>query len=211
MNAFISYQGLPIKSGGAHTISGKKQEIVFDQLSAFIHKYTNASLPVHREVVIDRPTFAEVIKNAYLLGLPNFDFSNYLANGQKRVSWSVSSAKVRDILNLYRDSERHTLGVTWKFHFIDPDSKIVLPGQDEIPSIDSRLHNSHIYLRLSKNKATISAWFTFPFGNVTKETSEYIEGLERSLPFKFSDKTWRKWTLSKNGNWTPKRIEINVS
>ncbi len=86
MNAFISYNGLPIHSGGAHTISGKKSEIVFDQLSEFILKYTNAISPVQSNALVDRPTFAEVIKNSYLLGLPTFDFSNYLANEQKTVS-----------------------------------------------------------------------------------------------------------------------------
>lgn len=211
MNAFISYDGLPINSGGAHTISGKKHEVVFDQLSEFIFKYTTASSPVQSNLLVDQPNFAAVVKNSYLLGLPTFDFPNYLANGQRSVSWSVSSRKVRDIITLLGISDRYTFITTWKFHFKYPDSNLVLPGQNLIPTIDERLYNSQIHLRLSKNKSTVSAWFTFPFSDLTKETLEYIEGVENALPFKFSRKTWRHWSLSKNGNWTPKRIEINVS
>ncbi len=124
---------------------------------------------------------------------------------------SVSSGKVRDILNLLRISDKYTFATTWKFHFKDPDNNIVLPGQNDIPTIEDRLFNSQIHLRLSKNKSTISAWFTFPFGDLTQEMSEYIESVENALPFKFSKESWRQWSLSKNGNWTPRRIEINVS
>ena len=210
MNAFISYDGSPINSGGAHTIS-EKHEIIFDQLSEFILKYTNAGLPVQSNLLIDRAKFAEVIKNTYLLGLPTFDFSNYLANGQKQVSWSVSSGKVRDILNRLRDNDKYTFSITWKFYFKDPDSNVVLPGQNEIPTIDDRRYNSQIHLRLSKNRSTVSAWFTFPYDGLTREAREYIERIGNALPFKFSKKTWQHWTLSKNGKWTPRCLEINVS
>lgn len=78
----------------------------------------------------------------------------------------------------------------------------------EIPILDFRMHNSQIYLRLSSIKSTASVWFAFPFDELTEDNLKYLDGIQKTLPFKFSKHSWRLWKRSKNDNWTPRKILI---
>ena len=64
-----------------------------------------------------------------------------------------------------------------------------------------------MYLRISE-KSTVSVWFAFPFEEIHQCEKEFIEDLKLNLPFKISDKHWRIWKYSKEGNWIARKIEI---
>jgi hypothetical protein len=208
MNAFISYNGLPINLGGAHKISSRSPGYVYQKVLLFLNTYTTTKSPDKTYIELGKNDFSDLWKYSTLFGWPKFDIDNFIANRQKRVTWSISIQKIHKALQVISDKEDVVLCATWKFRFIDPSTKEILNGQDRIPIIDERLTNSQIYVRLSKKISTISVWFTFPFDGLNEENLRYIEGVKDLLPFRFSEEGWRIWKLSKNDHWTPRKLKV---
>jgi len=217
MNRFISYEGLPINSGGAHTMSRKSPKVNYEQTLNFLSLFANKTQPKSIEL-----TLYESEKREYsaLKLLPRlilkFGIPKTRNDGWLRTwTWNLTGKNIEsgfETLELNNELPKNTAGPIslnfhWNFHFKDPNTNQVLPNQEFIPELDFRIKNSRIYLKLSK-KSTISVWFALPFEKVEKYESEFIKGLKSNLPFKTSDKHWRIWKKSLKGNWTPRKIEI---
>jgi hypothetical protein len=222
MNKFISYEGLPIRTGGAHSLGTKDHREILDSVNGFLNKFSNTSEPdlVNLTFYNSRhkkySTFKNIIYIIRHFGLrfsqSRWDLKEYI---QKFWTWKINNSQLDKVLQIISDLSGLpdndygpiVLGILWKFKFVDLTSKEILPDQDAIPEIDSRLHNSQIYLRVGK-KSTISVWFTLPFDSFENH-KDYIEKMENELPFKFSEKHWHQWTLSKNGNWIKRKLQVN--
>jgi len=220
MNRFISYEGLPINSGGAHSVSRKSPKENYDKTLDFLNLFADKTQPKSIEL-----TLYESEKKGYsaLKLLPNlslkFGIPKSRNDGWLRTwTWSLSQKDIEkgfEALELNNDLPNNpagpiTLNFYWNFHFKDPKTNQILPNQELIPELDFRIKNSRIYLRLSK-KSTISVWFALPFEQIDKHKMEFINKLKSNLPFKTSDKHWRIWKKSDKGNWTPRKIEIKTS
>ena len=219
MDRFISYEGLPISSGGAHSLGKKDHREILQSVNEFLNKFSNTTQPdsVSLTFYNSRHKKYSTLKNLFLI-IRQFGFGfkqrswNLKDYIQKFWTWKIRNSQLDKGLNIIselnnlpdNDYGPIDLGIIWNFKFIDFTSKQILPDQDKIPEIDSRLHNSNIYLRIG-NKSTISVWFTLPFGDFENH-KDYIDKMEHELPFKFSDKQWHQWTLSKNGNWIKRKI-----
>ncbi|HEY2582972.1 MAG TPA: hypothetical protein VGI43_14250 [Mucilaginibacter sp.] len=207
MKSFISYDGLPISSGGAHHIRSKHPKLIYESLINFLDIYADV-LDADAHLELKKFKWSNIIKYSLKFGIPEFDWNNFLANGQKSVRWRVYQKGVDFLIENSSSHQDLRLCILWKFQFVNTITREVLPNQTKIPVIDFRQHNSQLYLRLSQDSSTVSAWFTLPFEDLTTENLNYIDGIRNILPFKLSNKSWRFWTLSKNHHWIPKKISI---
>ncbi len=217
MNKFISYEGLPINSGGAHSISKNSPKENYEQTLYFLSLFADTTEPKSIELTLyksqnkDYSNFKLLLKLILKFGIPNIKNDGWL----KTWNWKLTKkniTKALDTLKLNNELPKNpagpiTISFYWNFHFKNPNTNQILPNQNLIPELDFRNKNSQIYLRLSK-KSTISVWFAFPFNEIGKYESEFIKGIKDNLPFKMSDKHWRIWKKSEKGNWIPRKIEI---
>lgn len=208
IKAFITYEGLPLKSGGGHHLWSKLADQVYGSILNFLKSYTDTQFAGSVSIELSEFSFKNLLKYSLKLGIPSISWTSYPKTGLK-VSYRILSNKKLDwYLDFISNHDEMTLCVLWKFKFINFNSREVLPGQMEIPILDFRMHNSQIYLRLSSIKSTASVWFAFPFDELTEDNLKYLDGIQKTLPFKFSKHSWRLWKRSKNDNWTPRKILI---
>ena len=222
MQAFLSYEGLPIKSGGGHSMGKKTPDEVYSNVKAFLASYTNAVLPEFFDL-----TFYSSQQKAYktlphlwrlvkIFGIPTWKWWN-LEVRQHLFNWKIRSAKLDAAfkqLETFSQLPENPFGplvlsIKWQFYFTEPRTASILPGQQQLPLIDFRNQNSQLYMRLGK-RSTISVWFAFPFEVIDDNCKHYLASVVKALPFKPSEKHWRLWKLSKNYNWIPKSINIDL-
>ena len=224
MDSFITYEGLPIKSGGAHSLGQMTIDEILKMTSDFLKRFTNSDEPT--EVYL---TFYQSADRAYNTFKINWLIRNrfgffpkcrlgYLKGKKiKYWLWELSTEEIHKGLSFLRefnfkaDQELGPIEVSfkWIFKFKSPITNELFPNQNDLPELDIRQKNSQIYLKLS-NRSTISTWFAFPFPEVDDSLIKLVTEMQNTLPFKFSEKHWRILKKSKNNNWIPKKIIINA-
>jgi hypothetical protein len=135
MKAFITYEGLPLNSGGAHQLVAKPPTEVYASMLNFLQLHTDTKGADRVTVQLKDFSYRNIIKYSLKFGLPSFDWNNYLANGMKDVSWNVYLRKIDYYVDQIVQHQELGLSVYWRFNFIDPHTKKVLPGQSELPTI----------------------------------------------------------------------------
>lgn len=219
MNRFISYDGLPISSGGAHSVSKKSPLENYNKTVEFLEEFGDKTTPKSIELSLfqsdknEYSTLKLIPKLSLKFGFPKMRNDGLL----KSWNWSLTKKDIQngfDALELNKELPTISMGpVTlsflWNFKFKDPVTNQILLNQEKIPELDIRVQNSRIYLRTS-NRSTISVWFALPFEQMDKYESKYLDNLKASLPFKASNKHWRLWKKAKNGNWAPRKLEIKM-
>lgn len=218
LQKFISYNGLPISSGGAHTISDKRRENVYSQTEMMLDKY---GVLIKKEYVLtfynSTSGLYNTWKNIWMLMrkfgfFPKLNSHDYPGGKQYFWSWKIRNNDLREVFKLLEsfstfDKDRFdplVFSALYHFHFKN-DIGSVFPYQNQIPSIDGRLFNSQMYLRLGQ-KVTVSAWFTVPLGEYGAD-SGYIKRLIQDLPFKVSEKHWKLWGKSAKGKWIGRKVK----
>ncbi|MFD0751172.1 hypothetical protein ACFQZS_13560 [Mucilaginibacter calamicampi] len=211
LSSFISYDGLPLKSGGAHMINNADRLQTYNTLSAFFESMTtNPSCVNTIELDIFSREEESKAKFWYMVrtfGLPNWSFFGS-SRGGFIWTFNVDEKQMLKAIELTKKFGNVALRLVWRFQFVDIDTKEILNGQNEIPVIDERKYNSEIYVRLAKN-ASISLWLTLPFGHLDEKTASYIDLLKAKLPVKLSNNHWKIWTLSKNGTWMGRKLDVS--
>ena len=216
MKAFISYEGLPIKSGGAHTLANKNQKENYNKTVEFLNDFAQIKaeeieLTIYESAHKNYSVLKYLIKLIFILGIPKMRNDGFL----KSWSWNLSKKNIEkgfEFLQLNQKLPDNPFGpisldIKWNFYFKDSKIDQVLPNQNLIPQIDFRIRNSQIYLRMAE-KATMSVWFAFPFEKITEDEKEYFKKLKLNLPFNFSNNHWKLWKVSSKGNWTSQKIEF---
>lgn len=222
MNKFISYDGLPVNSGGAHGLGKKTVTESYTDTLYFLKMYADTVFPHEIGLTLYKDKSFNYRKLKWKLmkrfGLfpksSSWDMGDYK---QRFWTWKLKSNEIAeglDILVKNSDLPEHqfgplTISILWHFKFVDPMTKERIPNQELIPTLDFRIHNSRALLTLKK-KSTLSVWFAFPFESDNGEFEIYIKELVKHLPFKPSAKQWRLWTKGDKGNWTPKKVEVNA-
>lgn len=218
MNRFISYEGLPINSGGAHSVSKNSPKDNYNKTLDFLNLFANKIEPKSIELTLyesEKKEYSDLKllpKLSLKFGIPKMRNDGWI----KSWNWNLSQNDIEkgfEMLELNNDLPNNpagplTLNFYWDFHFKDPKTNQILPNQELIPELDFRIKNSRVYLRASK-KTTISVWFALPFEQIDKYETEFINELKSNLPFKTSNKHWKIWEKSEKGNWIPRKIEIN--
>ncbi len=224
MDKFITYDGLPIKSGGAHSLGKISMDDAFLKTNSFLKNHTSSETPSEIKLTIyespnqDYDAIKVKRRASKIFGLFPKKGIGYLSGKQIRYwIWTVKTENFEKAFNFVRENNlkiQQELGpieisFLWIFKFKSSETGDIFPDQDKIPQLDIRQKNSQIYLKLS-NKSTLSAWFAFPFANYDSNFEKIIDKMQTDLPFRFSDKNWRQWTLSKNNNWTSRKIIKNA-
>lgn len=220
MDRFITYDGLPIKSGGAHSLGKLNMEDSYQKTKEFILNHTDSELPSDIRLTIyespsgDYDAIKLKRKASKLFGLFPKKGNGYLSDKQIRYwEWKVKANDFNKAFGFVQENNikiRQILGpieisCLWVFKFKSLKTGNIYPDQDKIPQLDIRQKNSQIYLKLS-NKSTLSAWFAFPYADFDSDFKKIVDNMQTDLPFQFSDKSWRQWTLSKNNNWISRKI-----
>jgi len=222
MDRFISYEGLPINSGGAHRLGKKTIREAYNETNAFLKMYTDSAVPQAVSLTLyatDSFNFKKLKwqlmkKYGFFPRRETWDFGK---TKQRLWTWTLSPGKIEEGINILeeqKDLPEHeygplTLSILWHFKLVYPETKKRIPNQELIPVLDERIQNSRALLTL-KPKSTLSVWFAFPFDNQDNEFNNYIEGFNKHLPFKPSDKHWRLWKKGSKGEWRPTKIDISA-
>ncbi len=160
MNRFVSYEGLPIKSGGAHSVSKKSPIENYEQILEFLKQFGNTTkaktiaLTLYQSEKKEYSSLKLLPKLSLKFGIPKIRRDGYL----KSWNWTLDTKDIQkgfEILELNKDLPNNvmgplTLSFLWNFLFKDPNTNQTLPNQEKIPELDFRIQNSRIYLRISK-------------------------------------------------------------
>jgi hypothetical protein len=223
MDTFISYEGLPIKAGGAHSLGKRSIDEIYSQSISFLQTFAaiqNSVIEItffnSQDKIYNTLPYLWMLTRKF--GLPSWNSWNLKSKRQHYWTWKVKPTKVDQALQVLNSflklpSNEYgpvVLSFLWHFHFKDLQSGDILKGQEQIPVLDKRNFNSQLYLRLGQ-KSTVSVWFTLPFNEQDERAIDYITKLSNALPFKPSEKHWRLWKKTKSGNWQPKVLEIKIN
>ncbi len=217
-NSVITYDGLPVSSGGAHTLKTKDPLLALRQINEFIESCTIASAPIESSV--------EVVSG---LGVPDSFFKPLHEEFTDRYgtevfqglgnntghSWAIPLGDVQSVvqrLASQRPLPLHPFGLQpacvrlgLKFRFRSIDGTSELPGQGAdnylrfVPGRGQVLGESEIYARVSE-KTTASVFLNFPFEGATTEFLHFRAFVQDHLPFRMSNLHWKRWTLTKKGD-----------
>lgn len=224
--AIVTYDGLPISSGGAHGIRRKDRKAIWRQMSRFLGMFTTYSEPEETRLVLfeGKRVDHQFFEQAYRL------VANRFGRGERRswlsgpegeedqLIWRVSGDNIDGSLDLMQELDPFSdrlggplfLGVRATFLLCDPDTGAVFPGQGselyggQEADRTLPLGVSVMYLRLA-NPSTCALFLSLPFPSVTRQVTEYAARLDASLPFRLSPKHWARWQLNAQGTRYYKR------
>jgi hypothetical protein len=213
LEKFISYDGLPLKSGGAHSISNADNHGIYLAVCDFFKCLTTDPSSVNR-IILDvsvkqkgtTVSFWYMVMN---FGLPDWSSTGSINGGFVWI-FDVSEQQIAKAIGLSKQFANLTLTMMWRFQFVNVKTKTTIKGQNNIPILDERRPSSQVYLRLSR-KTTMSLWFTLPFDELDTDAIAYIKLLKAKLPVKLSNNHWKILTLSKNGNWIGRKLDASIT
>jgi len=212
MQKFITYEGLPLSSGGAHQINKHSVTEVYGMLQSFAVKLTDQHQPQSVNLEFNGFILGEEIPFKLLwetikaFGLPSWSLSQYLSTRTSVWRWIITSRQIDKALAFHERFPKLTFAAIWRFKFIDPITNRVLPGQDNLPTVDERQLNSNMYLR-GGLKTMVSVWFTLPFEELDSNSAGYIRLMQSHLPFTFSGKHWRLSRVN-DGKTSSQKLDI---
>jgi len=212
----ITYDGLPISSGGAHSLRQKGFVEGFNSLQGFVDLISLERRP---------SSVALELFNSGAGGYSHFmalrwEFSKRFRGKQGRAvgehfghQWEVQPSELGLLIH---DLERLrpiplvgyagrslVVHVYWKLIFSDRTGE-PLPFQtrdnyrDFEVGFQLYLGESILYARISEN-STASLFLSLPFEAVHPECVELATRLQEAFPARLSTKHWKRWTVTKKG------------
>src|SRR6187549_642122 len=140
MDKFVSYEGLPINSGGAHALGKKTVREAYTQTRDFLKTYTDNSVPHNLSITLykaDNFDFRKLKwklmkKYGFFPRRDNWDFGD---TKQKLWTWDLNIDRIEEGLNILEEQENlpeHqygplTLNILWNFKLVNPDTKERIP------------------------------------------------------------------------------------
>lgn len=219
----MTYDGLPIAAGGAHTLRSRGFREAWTQIEHFLRRCSDFDRP--QQIVI------EVIEGggapaAFVTPLKRQFSRQFTKVRSRRIGAAVGhqwSADGADLVALLGEMEAVrpipdvefaplTLNVTAAFRFVDPWTRELLPFQNPADYLRQDAGNRHLlgassaFARLS-TRSTLSAFFSLPFPESSAECLAYVEFLREHAPVQLSDRHWTAWTLNMRGTrYTGRRL-----
>lgn len=210
MESFITYNGLALSSGGTHLLDRGSAKRIYQEVSSFMKTYTDDMPAESVQVVMHKFNILSFFKYCAHFGLPRFDWWNYWSIKKDLVYWNAWPSSLERTFPMVMADRNLLLCVKWGFIFSDPKRGGIIPNQSKLPVLDQRKSKSSLYLRISEQKKTLSAWFILPFEEVDQEKLDYLKEIQYALPFSFSAKGWRCYSKSVKGNWVPKKLVLQL-
>jgi hypothetical protein len=207
--AAVTYVGLPISSGGAHSLGRMSRRVAYERIIAFLRACTQQvgeidyTFKVHRVPELKPvPGLERELKRR---------FGNPVGLNEDRLSDAL------DFLDDIDPQPTNQWGMapiwfsmTSKFRILDPATGRPLPGQDP-----NRFHGVEYEgtvplgtsgLRLIlHNHASVAIELCIPDADqdLLRRVAPW---LQQNLPFKFSPKQWRVWTPTNSDSFKSRKL-----
>lgn len=207
----VTYVGLPISSGGAHSLRHMSRGVAYERTLSFLNACTESvaaakySFQVHDVPELrEGPRFSEDLRRR---------FGHYVDIPEGRVTDAL------DFLDEIDPQPTNQWGMApvwftagFNLRIIDPLTEQALPGQNP-----ARFHameyewgvplgSSQLRLMLS-NTAKVAVELCIPTTD-PKVLGRVIPQLQKHAPFKFSPKHWRVWTPTRSGSFKARKLAI---
>lgn len=215
----ITYDGLPVSSGGAHTLKSRDPSLALAQVMRFLGACTAAQEPMQCSVeLVSGAGIPNTFSDRLLSQLDN-EYGRHSTRGlgpntghRWQIPLEVADTMAKMISGLSpmpvhpHGLQPIALEVQQKFCFVSQDDrKELLPHQGAenyanfAPGYGLVLGRSQLYARISE-KSHVSVFLCFPFAEPTSAFFEYRKFIQENLPFKMSDAHWKLWRLTKRGD-----------
>jgi hypothetical protein len=177
----VTYEGLPLASGGAHRLGRLGVREAYTRTRDFIAACA---------LVTSGPVFT-------------------LDEGAERTILS-GEGQVDDALWLYEQHPSGTGGVSlrieWDIEIVDPVTALPFPGQGtrRFPGLG---FNSRVTLVFDP-RASLSIELCIPDLDDDR-LRVLLPVLQAHAPFRFSAKAWRRWTATPAGAFVPRKIDLS--
>jgi hypothetical protein len=142
-------------------------------------------------------------------------------------NWFLTEAQLMSALQIMDSigripSDEHGFGVfnlsyKLEFAFRSPASGEVLPFQRQEDYLNFEgdyerfLGRSVLAVEFSA-QSYASAFFSFPFEEWSNEARELVRFIQAELPFRISEKRWKRWSLTKSGQtYVGRKVAVSFS
>jgi hypothetical protein len=229
-SSIITYDGLPVSSGGAHRLRTSKPKLALQQARDFLSACTDTTIPnvAFIEVVRGRsfddefslPLIQQLTRN---LGGAS---RRHAGTGNIAHRWNLKADQIDEYVDVMNAAlplpvdpfglQPFVVAAQINFRVLDPLTRVALPGQEsELYGNYSAdpghlLGTSQLYARIS-GRSSFSLFVSFPFEQQSAAFLSTATYVQEHLPFPLSQKHWKQWRLSKNGtSYVGRRVIVQV-
>lgn len=219
----ISYDGLPIASGGGHGLGRIGARAAFDAVERFLAACTKTTAPVRVTITVrfedhTQPTLIAALhaSAASQLGVRLDEVDQNMYGGTMVQRWPVSTKRAADTLEWLAGAKglpKTPLGDAASVA-LDYDLRLkAMKGSAALPfqkpdnyccqaydGYGVKLGRSGCRIVLGESRSSMSAILFLPFEEPGPELWQYARFLQSHLPFRFSHKHWKHWRLTRKGN-----------
>jgi hypothetical protein len=218
LEALVTYDGLPVSSGGGHSLRTRSAGNAFSQVMQFFASCTEPSQPVRFSV---ESITGDDIPTGFSAPLLRELTQRYGAatvrslGGDRSHSWVVGEGDVASLLSMIESLsplpvhpyklQPISLNALSFFKLTSPNGGAPYPFQEAAcclnfqPGFGQQLGVSQAYARISE-RSTLSLFLNFPFPIDSDELTLAVDAVQESLPFQLSKAHWKQWTLTKRGD-----------
>lgn len=207
----VTYDGLPISSGGFHSLGRMPRRVAFDRVTAFIEACTEPIGPV--DYWFNLPQVPDLPPQPHLEQELERRFGKrgglFLAKPDRLVIGEDRVAEALDFLDDVDPQPMNQWGMapiwlwmTASFRLLDPSTGRQLPGQDPhrfrgaVYAVGTPLGTSELSLILH-NRAQLGIQLCIPDAD-TDCLNRVIPWLQDHLPCSLSPKHWLAWTSTRS-------------
>jgi hypothetical protein len=216
--SIITYDGLPLASGGAHTLRTRSPLAALAEVRNFLSSCTDCVQPHKTWIEAVTGASVPVEFSAPLVATLRTELrapgnrKSYGAGNTANI-WPVAPPQVDAFVELIEQAgplpvmpnrlQPVTVAAIFKFHLLHPQSRAVLPWQSaafygNFWAMPGRLlGESQLYARIS-GRSTVSLFLSFPFEDVSEDLLATARFVRAHLTFPLSPNHWKRWRLTKN-------------
>ena len=217
----VTYDGLPVGSGGAHHLRTRDPRVALAQIESFLDKCTVGSSELRFTVNLLSGEEEGIPKEWTQSLLCRFS-NTYGASMEKTLgrsleySWSIPESDVAsqvDFIGSLGSLPTHQYGMQSLcvtahrvIKLTDGEGGTPWPGQDpssyshfQVSGYGEVLGRSVVYARISE-RSSINLFLNFPFEPGDPELQRAVRGVQDNLPFSLSKSHWKHWKLTKAGD-----------
>jgi hypothetical protein len=215
--AAVTYVGLPISSGGAHSLGRMSRRVAYARTQTFIQECTDPVGPVEFSLVVNDvpeldpvPELTRAVKRRFG-ALERRGSSRHVVIREERVG------EVLDFVDDIDPQPTNQWGMapvwfwlTCKFQILDPATQRPLPGQSpqRYRGVEYEwgvpLGTSGLRLILH-NHAQLGIELCIPDA-LDDVLARLVPWLQDHLPCKLSPKQWRAWTPTRSGSFKARKL-----
>jgi len=205
----VTYVGLPISSGGGHSLGRMSRRVAYERTMSFLRICTEQAGPLYYSFSAnDVPELGPVPRLEQELVRR---FGHYVSIPEGRIGEALDFLDEIDP----QPTNQYGMAPIWfwatsRFRILDSATRRPLPGQDPelFRGVEYEwgvpLGSSGLRLMLH-NRALIAIELCIPYGDDAVPV-RIVPWLQEHLPFTFSAKQWRVWTPTKTGSFKGRRV-----